>query len=261
MKFKSAFAVFCAALALAVFCVRSPAVQAQSKANKTASKSTLSPAEQDVLSEINKLRARPAAYISYLEGLKPFFKGKEYNPTGQPALTTQEAWEAVDDAIRFLRSAKAQGPLSVSPGLCLAAAMHVKDQSGTGATGHKGVDSTFIEQRVKPFGTWDGGIAENLSYGTESARERVLTWLIDDGFAGRGHRKRLLSGDYRVAGLSCGPHPEFNTMCALALAGGFKDAATGKTLTSAPAKVKTPAKSSGTTNSNKGKTTTKPRSE
>jgi hypothetical protein len=62
---------------------------------------------------------------------------------------------------------------------------------------------------VKPFGTWQGAIGENLTYGNESARERVLTWLIDDGFASRGHRKRLLSSEYKVAGLACGPHPEF----------------------------------------------------
>src|SRR2546428_14004833 len=111
----------------------------------------------------------------------------------------------------------------MSPGLCLAAATHVKDQSGTGATGHKGADRTFIEERVKPFGTWQGAIGENLTYGNDSARERVLTWLIDDGFATRGHRKRLLSSDYKVAGLSCGPHPEFGTMCCLTLAAGFTD--------------------------------------
>ena len=38
--------------------------------------------------------------------------------------------------MKFLRAAKPQGPLNMSPGLCLAAATHVKDQSGSGATGH-----------------------------------------------------------------------------------------------------------------------------
>ena len=91
----------------------------------------------------------------------------------------------------------------------------------------------MIEDRVKPFGTWQGAIGENLSYGKESARERVLTWLIDDGVASRGHRKRLLSADYKVAGLSCGPHPSFDTMCVLTLAGGFIDLPPAKTGASA----------------------------
>ena len=212
----------CCAIAL-ILLSRSNKVRAQSTISKAANENSLSTAEQDVLNEINQLRAHPEVYVPYLEGLKPLFKGKEYRQGGGAALSTSEGWAAVEDAIRFLRSTKPQGPLGVSPGLCLAASSHVKDQGATGATGHKGANSAFIEERVKPFGIWQGGIGENLSYGRESARERVLTWLIDDGFASRGHRIRMLSGDYKVAGLSCGPHPEFGTMCAMTLAGGFSD--------------------------------------
>ncbi len=190
---------------------------------KKAASPSLSQAEQDLLNEINQARANPQIYAAYLEKLKPFFKGKQYDPNGQGALETQEGWSAVDDAIKFMRAAKPLGPLSASQGLCLAASTHVKDQSSSGATGHKGSDSTLIEQRVKPFGNWQGGIGENLTYGNESARERILTWLIDDGFASRGHRNRLMSDNYKVAGVSCGPHPEYGTMCVLTLAGGFLD--------------------------------------
>src|SRR5439155_3814871 len=111
---------------------------------------------------------------------------------------------------------------------CLAASTHVKDQSASGATGHAGSDKTMIEQRAKPFGTWQGGIGESLTYGNESARERILTWLIDDGVASRGHRQRMMSQDYKVAGISCGPHPEYGTMCVLTLAGGFTDSVMAK---------------------------------
>src|SRR5256885_10339837 len=146
--------------------------------------------------------------------------------------------------MKFLRAAKPQGSLNMSPGLCLAAATHVKDQSGTGATGHKGADSTFIEERVKPFGNWQGGIGENLTYGNESARERILTWLIDDGFATRGHRMRIMSPDYKVAGVCCGPHPEFKSMCVLTLAGGFVDLQPAKATASPQPKSGTPANKS-----------------
>jgi uncharacterized protein YkwD len=223
---------------------------------KKATSPSLSQAEQDLLSEINQARAHPQVYATYLEKLKPLFNGKQYTPADQGALETQEGWSAVEDAIKFLRSAKPLGPLSASQGLCLAASMHVKDQSSSGATGHKGSDSTFIEQRVKPFGSWQGGIGENLTYGNESARERILTWLIDDGFASRGHRNRLMSENYRVAGISCGPHPEFGTMCVVTLAGGFIDSAATQPVASqtAPSNAATD-----TTNSNKTGTARKPR--
>jgi uncharacterized protein YkwD len=191
-------------------------------------KAALSQGEQDVLNEINQARAHPQVYASYLEKLKPLFNGKEYR-TETLAVTTKEGWSAVEDAITFLRAAKPVGPLSMSGGLYLAAIAHVKEQSGSGATGHKtGGSGGLVEDRVKPFGNWQGGIGENLSYGNESARDRLLSWLIDDGFASRGHRKRLMSADYKVAGLSCGPHPEYGTMCCLTLAGSFIDADAAK---------------------------------
>ncbi len=121
---------------------------------------------------------------------------------------------------------------------------------------------------MKPFGTWRGGIGENLTYGDESARERVLLWLIDDGFASRGHRTRLLSGDYKVAGVACAVHPEFSKMCVLDLAGGFVDSLavrpagnTETKSTGVASKTNTPAKAAtgSTTRTNKSRTTSKPR--
>ena len=183
---------------------------------------SLSEAERDLLTEINLVRANPQAYAAYLEKMKPLFQGKQYTAVGRPPLMTEEGWTAVEEAIRFLRAAKPSGPLNPSRGLSLAALAHVKDQSGSGGTGHRGTNG-MIEDRVKPFGNWQGGIGENITYGNDSARERLLTWLIDDGFPSRGHRMRLMSGDYKVAGVSCGSHPQFSAMCVLTLAGGFVD--------------------------------------
>src|SRR2546430_12327792 len=210
-------ASLCFSIALLVLLI---SLKTQSQ-GKSGGEDGVSRAEQDLLNEINQARAHPDVYAKYLQSLKPFFKDKNYQPNGQPALTTNEGWDAVQDAINFLSTAKPEGLLITSRGLRLAAVTHLRDQNATGATGHRGASNSMIEERVKPFGTWQGAIGENLSYGNESARERVLTWLIDDGVASRGHRKRLLSADYKVAGLSCGAHPRFGTMCVLTLAGAF----------------------------------------
>lgn len=241
----------CCALGL-IFCF-SGIDEGRSQTNKGSS--GVSDAERDLLNEINQARAHPQVYASYLEKLKPQFNGKEYTPAGKQALSTQEGWSAVEDAIKFMRTARPLGPLSRSQGLSLAALEHCKDQGGTGATGHKGADSALIEQRVKPFGTWQGGIGENISYGNDSARERLLIWLIDDGFPGRGHRRRIMSADYRVAGVSCGPHPEFQTMCVLTLAGGFVDVQTAK---AAPTPQTNTAKPSNKTKTTGAKSTKVP---
>lgn len=251
----------CLAVLLVISVKSSQSTYSQTKKNTPA----LSQDEQALLNEINQARAHPQVYASYLEKLKPMFNGKTYKPDAQDAFDTQEGWNAVEDAIKFMKVAKPLGPLNASQGLSLAALSHVKDQSSSGATGHRGNDSTFIEQRVKPFGTWQGGIGENLTYGNSSARERVLTWLIDDGFASRGHRNRLMSDNYRVAGISCGAHPEFGSMCVVTLAGGFTDVASSSgSGSNRPPSAKLSANTNSnskpapsTTNSNSGKS--KPR--
>jgi uncharacterized protein YkwD len=236
-------ALCCALVVMATFSVSE---KGHSQATKLSANTGLSADERDLLNEINQARAQPLVYAAYLEGLKPLFNGKDYKPTADSVFKTEEGWSAVDDAIKFLRAAKPSGPLSTSQGLCLAAMSHVKDQSGTGATGHKGMDNSLIEQRVKPFGKWEGGIGENLTYGKESARERLLTWLIDDGFTSRGHRLRLMSPDYKVAGVGCGPHPAFQAMCVITLAGGFVDLQTSKAEPSPQTKTAAPVTKSKT---------------
>lgn len=203
----------------------------------------MSDSERALLDEINQARSNPQLYATYLEKLKPQFNGMLYTATGRPPLTTQEGWNAVDDAIRFLKTVKPLPPLVASHGLSQAALTHVKDQGGSGGTGHRSGNSNMIEERVKPFGRWEGAIGENICYGNESARERLLTWLIDDGVPSRGHRRRLMGTEYQVAGISCGSHPQYSAMCVLTLAGGFSEfnpsSTPARTTTTTPAKTTT----------------------
>ncbi len=187
--------------------------------------------EQEVVAEINLARTRPAEYAAYLEQLRPYFQGNEYRRPGRSGIVTEEGTRALEEAISFLRAAKPVPALALSRGMCSGARELVKDQAGKEATGHRGSDGSFCEQRAQRFGTWAAPIGENLSYGDETARERVITLLIDDGFANRGHRKRLLDPSYKVAGVACGEHG-LGAVCVITLAGGF----TGKpTATQAPA--------------------------
>ena len=105
-----------------------------------------------------------------------------------------------------MRAARPAGLLSVAAGMCSGARELVKEQSTSGATGHKGADGSFCEQRTGRFGVWREPIGENLSYGDDTARERVLTLLIDDGFSSRGHRLRTLNPAFKVAGVGGGRH-------------------------------------------------------
>ncbi|HJQ32572.1 MAG TPA: CAP domain-containing protein [Pyrinomonadaceae bacterium] len=197
---------------------------AQQIVNTKSSASAAAMLEQDIVSEINLVRTRPAEYAAYLEKLRPMFSGKEYRRPGLPGLMTEEGTQALDDAIAFLRAARPAPALTLSLGMCSGARELVRDQSASGATGHQGADGSFCEQRAARFGSWTDPIGENLSYGTDDARERVITLLIDDGFANRNHRKRLLDPTFKVAGVACGNH-KLGSMCVITLAAGFAEGA------------------------------------
>jgi uncharacterized protein YkwD len=178
--------------------------------------------EQELIAELNLARTRPAQYAAYLEALRPMFAGKEYRRPGRPALVTEEGAPALEEAIKVMRAARPAGPLTAAAGMCSGARELVKEQSVSGATGHRGADGSFCEQRAGRFGAWKEPIGENLSYGDDNARERVLTLLIDDGVANRGHRQRILDPAYKVVGIACGGH-KLGAMCVINFAAGFTD--------------------------------------
>lgn len=215
-----------ACLSVAFFSNHSRAARASNgPANNAASYASL---EQELVAEINLARTRPAEYAAYLEALRPMFAGREYRRPGKPALTTEEGTVPLEEAIKFLRAARPLAPLSVAPGMCSGARTLVSEQGASGATGHRGADGSFCEQRAERFGAWREPIGENLSYGDDTARERVLTLLIDDGVANRGHRQRILNAAYKVVGVACGGH-KLGSMCVINFAGGFTDKPTAAT--------------------------------
>ena len=213
-----------------------PKTGAQQLVNAKAGSSAAAVLEQDIVGEINIARTRPAEYAAYLEQLRSLYSGKEYRRPGKPGLLTEEGTKALDEAIAFLRAARPAPALALSLGMCSGARELVRDQSASGATGHQGADGSFCEQRAQRFGSWSEPIGENLSYGDDTARERVLTLLIDDGFASRGHRKRLLDPTFKVAGVACGDH-KLGAMCGNTHAAGF--AAGGAAKSAQPAGKKT----------------------
>ena len=201
---------------------------------------TFTALEQEIAREINLARTKPAEYAAFLEQLRPLYSGREFRRAGLPALVTQEGVAALDEAVRDLRSMRPSAALAVSDGMCAGAGLLVKDQAGSERTGHKATDGSFCEQRVERFGAWQAPIGENLSYGSDSARDRVITLLIDDGFANRGHRKRLLDPAFKVLGVACGGH-HLGAVCVVTFAGGFNAKPAPANTSARPANTKAPA--------------------
>jgi uncharacterized protein YkwD len=169
---------------------------------------------------MNLARQNPSLYATFLEQSRQNYSGRVCLMPGNVRLLTHEGVRAVDEAIRFLRNTQARLPLALSPGLCLAAADHCREQAG-GAIGHSGCDGGNPGSRMARHGVVAQAWAENISYGHHSARDIVMALIIDDGVRGRGHRKNIFNPNYTVAGAAYGPHARYGSVCSIDFTSGY----------------------------------------
>jgi uncharacterized protein YkwD len=175
-----------------------------------------------IIHEMNLARQNPTLYATLLEQRRPNYCGGVYLLPGNVRLRTREGIRALDDAIRFLDRAKPQPPLTLSPGLCLAAADHCHEQAG-GAMGHCGDHRSDPGNRIGRYGVVSRGWAENIAYGRHTAREIVVALIVDDGIRGRGHRKNIFNPTYNLAGAAYGLHARFGSVCSIDFASGYAE--------------------------------------
>jgi uncharacterized protein YkwD len=179
---------------------------------------------RQVLAEINLARTAPRSYSGFLREFRGLFHGTYYLlPGSTTRVLSTEGAKAVDEAVRFLSRQKPLPPLAWSDGLAAAAAELAEEQGSSGGTGHTGRQSHGMQERIERHGRWERNIAENIGYGPLDARNMVMQLIIDDGVPDRGHRKNTFNEAFDTAGVACGPHPRFGSMCVIDFAGGFRE--------------------------------------
>lgn len=171
-----------------------------------------------VLAELNRARTAPLEVALLLEQDLPHFRGTLFDRNDEPSLLTNEGAEAVQEAIAFLRTATTCDRLAWDRSLAQAAEMLRREQSTDGSVGHQAADGSSVADRVSRFAVWDGQVGENIAYGSETPLRVALDTIVDDGVPGRGHRNTLFDCAYKLAGVACGPHPRYRTVCVVVFA-------------------------------------------
>ncbi len=176
--------------------------------------------EKDVILEMNMARSNPAKYAElYIQPRTKKFNGKIYGGN----LQTNEGVAVVNECIKFMNSQKSLSTLTPSKGLTRAAKDHANSQSLTDKTGHDGTDGSNPFTRMKRYGSYKTA-GENISYGSKSAREIVVTLLIDDGVKSRGHRKNIMNKDFKTTGVGfANKHKLYGCECVLDYAGDYTE--------------------------------------
>jgi hypothetical protein len=183
----------------------------------------LSDFESEVLREHNLARADPKRYAEYVAGWLRYYDGRVRRLPGRSPVMTVEGRRGVVRAVRFLQAQKPLPPLRPARGLTLAARDHVVDTGEKGWMGHYGSDDSEPSDRVSRYGEWFGRVGENITYGGTDARALVIRLIIDDGIPDRGHRGNIFNPDFELAGISCGRHTEYGTMCVITYAADFEE--------------------------------------
>ena len=163
-----------------------------------------------VVRELNLARENPRLYATFAAESRPFHM--------------IEHGRAVDEAVRFLAKARPLPPLTLSAGMCRAAADHCVEQVA-GQLGHDGNDRSSPGERISRYGSWSSTWGENISYSQKTARGVVLALIIDDGVRSRGHRKNIFNPKFNYAGAASGPHARYRTVCTIDFAGGYAERA------------------------------------
>jgi uncharacterized protein YkwD len=172
--------------------------------------------EKNVILELNKVRTDPQKYskLYIVPMLKQYSNNKELFINGQTYITS-EGKNAALECINVLEKARKVDVLQPDEELYKMALDHVEMQGPTGFTGHESPNGDSFKIRIKKniINSKIIGIGENIDYGNSSARDIILSLLIDDGVPSRGHRKNILTPNFNIVGVSIGNHTKYKKMC------------------------------------------------
>jgi len=165
--------------------------------------------KKEVITETNRIRTNPKAYIPILERyLENFDDNILTRPDKNECIETQEGPKAFKEAIEFLKNQKPIYEIEFDEEGSKVAEEYAKILSNSGEE-EQGQDESHIEERVEKYLDYDYSISENIDFGGSSGIEVMVNLLVDDGDEKRTHRENLFSHKFQYFGVSVASHPEY----------------------------------------------------
>ncbi|MBX2864935.1 MAG: hypothetical protein KTR27_15395 [Leptolyngbyaceae cyanobacterium MAG.088] len=161
--------------------------------------------QNDILTEINRLRSDPVAYADRLETIRAYYDGTILRWPGQRPIQTQEGTAALDAAITNLRQTAPLPPLTLAHGLSQAAQDHAQDLSLSGRFSSRGSNGSTGEDRIQRYGSYEGSFKELVFEGPNEPAALVAALVIDDGNYQRSYQETLLRNNFEYIGINCKP--------------------------------------------------------
>ena len=192
-----------------------PSLLSGSVAQAQAAPADWSAVEREIIAEHSRVRQNPQSYIPILEAHLASMNANGEIPGGCGAnctLVTQEGQAAVVEAISFLRSQPPVGPLKPSDAIATVAKSHAQSQRD-GAIGHVDTAGNRSPQRLTNAGVEYSRAGENIDYGSMTAQDVLVSLIVDDGVADRGHRTNIFDPLWTTAGAGCVAHATIRSVC------------------------------------------------
>ena len=185
--------------------------------NKSVDYETL---KKELIIEHNNIRKNPKSYIPHLEEHLKYFKGNVLYKPGEIGLVTQEGPSAIKECIKFLNSEKPNpNGIEISEPLSKAAQDHANDIGPKGLISHVGSDKSTSSTRIERYCEWLSTCAENIDFGSYTAKEVILSLIVDDGVPTRGHRVNIFNPALKFFGFGTASHKEYGICVVLSYAG------------------------------------------
>jgi uncharacterized protein YkwD len=146
----------------------------------------ISEEEYDMIREINLLRSNPKGYISAIQEYLQVFRNDGWSKS-----MVRKEEKTARELIRELEALPPLPQLEFHPGLYEAARYLGKDSKKRNKLNHVDSHGQTPFDRIRKFTDLNAG-GENLAAGMNTARESLISLLIDSGIPGRGHRKNIL---------------------------------------------------------------------